>query len=374
MVGEHKGSNQLQRTYVTPGLDQNLSLTSSGSTYYYLADALGSIRQVIDANEPTQTRSGGTPRRGRRPQSYDYEAFGSVYGTPTENLTQPFRFTGRAWDSESEQYYYRTRSYHPSSGRFLSRDPLVLLPAYGYVANAPTAFVDPLGLIRIDEFASGQVGSFKALMAHAESVAAQHVSASGAVNYGGFVLAMADWEDPANTPKYGYFSAAGLIDMPHFYSTMLAALGMKMRGTPPKKANYNAADAAYLWEWGQALAGSYSRWTREDIPSDALGAYFAAFYLTGMETPEEFLQKLRDFLGPLGPIDWSDFCDEDKKRLIDHYGVKRGMSPEEHKKREARRADANAGDPLGVVRGRGPTDFPFETSPVLGHAIVGEKD
>jgi hypothetical protein len=29
-VAEYNGSNQLQRTYVTPGLDQNLSLTASG--------------------------------------------------------------------------------------------------------------------------------------------------------------------------------------------------------------------------------------------------------------------------------------------------------------------------------------------------------
>ena len=49
VVAEYNGSNQLQRTYVTPGLDQNLSLTASGSTYYYLTDALGSIRQLIDA-------------------------------------------------------------------------------------------------------------------------------------------------------------------------------------------------------------------------------------------------------------------------------------------------------------------------------------
>ena len=96
VAAEYNGSNQLQRTYVTPGLDQNLSLTASGSTYYYLSDALGSIRQLIDANEATQNRRERSDRRGRRPHSYDYFAFGSVYGSPTENVTQPFRFTARA--------------------------------------------------------------------------------------------------------------------------------------------------------------------------------------------------------------------------------------------------------------------------------------
>ena len=108
-VAEYNGSNQLQRTYVTPGLDQNLSLTASGNTYYYLSDALGSIRQVLDADQSTQ-------------DSYDYEAFGRVYGSPTENLTQPFRFTGREWDPEGSLYYYRARNYAAAPGRFLQRD------------------------------------------------------------------------------------------------------------------------------------------------------------------------------------------------------------------------------------------------------------
>jgi RHS repeat-associated protein len=132
-VAEYNGSNQLQRAYVTPGLDQNLSLTASGSTYYYLSDALGSIRQVLDSDESTQN-------------SYDYEAFGSVHGSPTENIAQPFRFTGREWDPESSLHYYRARTYAASLGRFLARDPLVLRPAYAYVLNRPTILTDPSGL------------------------------------------------------------------------------------------------------------------------------------------------------------------------------------------------------------------------------------
>ncbi|GAH62429.1 unnamed protein product, partial [marine sediment metagenome] len=135
VVAEYNGSNQLQRTYVTPGLDQNLSLTSSGTTYYHLPDALGRVRQVISANEATQN-------------GYDYEAFGKVYGTPTENLTQPFRFTARAWDPETELYHYRARSYGQALGRFLSRDSLWLSDGanlYCYVRNSPVLYADPLG-------------------------------------------------------------------------------------------------------------------------------------------------------------------------------------------------------------------------------------
>lgn len=72
-LADHNGRNQLQRTYVAPGLDQNLSLTASGSTYYYLTDALGSIRQVLDADHSTGNRRERSARRGRRPHSTNYQ-------------------------------------------------------------------------------------------------------------------------------------------------------------------------------------------------------------------------------------------------------------------------------------------------------------
>jgi RHS repeat-associated protein len=139
VVAEYDGNGQLQRTYVTRWLDAHLSLTSGGSTYYYLKDALGSVRQVLDADQATQ-------------DSYDYQAFGSVYGSPTENLTQPFRFTGREWEGETQLYYYRFRDYAAATGRFVRRDPLFLDPPanrYAYVGGNPAAFIDPFGLDKV---------------------------------------------------------------------------------------------------------------------------------------------------------------------------------------------------------------------------------
>jgi len=45
-VAEYDGSNTLQASYITPGLDQNLTIKRSGSTYYYHQDGLGSIRNI----------------------------------------------------------------------------------------------------------------------------------------------------------------------------------------------------------------------------------------------------------------------------------------------------------------------------------------
>jgi len=137
VVAEYDDNNQHKRGYVTRGLDDNLSVTASGNTYYYLRDALGSVRQLIDSNETTQN-------------SYDYFASGKVFGTPTENVTQPFRFTGRAWDSETSLCYYRARMMVLEYGRFLNRD-LWLSPRfpnpYMYVGNTPVYWVDPTGLV-----------------------------------------------------------------------------------------------------------------------------------------------------------------------------------------------------------------------------------
>jgi hypothetical protein len=72
-LADYNGRNQLQRTYVAPGLDQNLSLTASGSTYYYLSGVLGSIRQVLDTDQSTRNRRERSDRRGRRPHSTNYQ-------------------------------------------------------------------------------------------------------------------------------------------------------------------------------------------------------------------------------------------------------------------------------------------------------------
>ncbi|MBI2495280.1 MAG: hypothetical protein HYW10_01755, partial [Candidatus Omnitrophica bacterium] len=56
----------------------------------------------------------------------------------------PFRFTGRELDAETRLYYYRTRYYAQTTGRFLSPDPFPASPTnpqslhrYSYVENNP---------------------------------------------------------------------------------------------------------------------------------------------------------------------------------------------------------------------------------------------
>jgi len=95
------------------------------------------VRDLTDSSENAQN-------------TYDYYAFGKAYGSPTENVTQSFRFTGRRWEPERSEYFYRFRNYDSVGGRFLQRDPIGYeggICLYVYVKSDPVALRDPLGLI-----------------------------------------------------------------------------------------------------------------------------------------------------------------------------------------------------------------------------------
>jgi RHS repeat-associated protein len=86
-------------------------------------------------------------------QTYTYDAYGQLTSTPptTEN---PFRFTGQYTDNTTGLQYLRARYYDPTTGQFLSRDPLedTTLQPYAYAANAPTTGTDPTGLSVTTDF------------------------------------------------------------------------------------------------------------------------------------------------------------------------------------------------------------------------------
>src|SRR5207244_1675930 len=71
----------------TDNIDEPLAMLRSGATSYYHADGLGSISSLSNA-------------AGALAQSYTYDSFGNVTAT-TGSLTNPFRYTGRDFDSES---------------------------------------------------------------------------------------------------------------------------------------------------------------------------------------------------------------------------------------------------------------------------------
>ena len=82
--------------------------------------------------------------------TYEYGPFGEVIrATGPMAKANPFRFSTKYQDDETDLLYYGYRYYNASTGRWLSRDPMDeegSLDLYGFADNEPINTVDILGL------------------------------------------------------------------------------------------------------------------------------------------------------------------------------------------------------------------------------------
>jgi RHS repeat-associated protein len=107
------------------------------SNWYYLHDALGSVRGLI----------GGRFNREEDREFYNYDVYGK--STDTSDVGNPFRFAGYRYDVETGLYHTPGRAYDPETGRWLSFDPIGPADSwnlYEYVMGNPVMYYDPLGL------------------------------------------------------------------------------------------------------------------------------------------------------------------------------------------------------------------------------------
>jgi RHS repeat-associated protein len=92
-----------------------------------------------------------TNQTGTVIQRYTYSSFGKIESQLDPNFVQPFTYTARELDTETGLYYYRTRYYDYTTGRFVQTDPIRDgTNFYGYVDNNPARFTDSFGLAPID--------------------------------------------------------------------------------------------------------------------------------------------------------------------------------------------------------------------------------
>jgi len=110
----------------------------TGDLVYYLHDAHGNVVNLVDGN-------------GEITKTYRYDAFGNEKN-PDANDTNPFRYCGEYFDSETGNVYLRARYYDPSNGRFTQRDSYpgragdpLSLNLYTYCHNNPVLYIDPTG-------------------------------------------------------------------------------------------------------------------------------------------------------------------------------------------------------------------------------------
>jgi RHS repeat-associated protein len=128
------GPSGSQTSYVYgPGGLPIEQITAGGTAYFYHHDQLGSTRAI--------TTSTGTVQN-----TYTFDSYGNLAAS-SGTLANQLLFSGEYKDSESALYYLRARYYDPSTGQFMSRDPLVdtTMSPYAYVAGNPLNWTDPTG-------------------------------------------------------------------------------------------------------------------------------------------------------------------------------------------------------------------------------------
>ena len=103
-----------------------------------IKDKAGSIRYIIDENQ-------------KLVQEVAYSAYGVplIRNTSIGLINNNILYTGREFEPETGDYFYRARYYDPAIGRFLSEDPIGIKSNdpnfYRYAGNNPVIRTDPNG-------------------------------------------------------------------------------------------------------------------------------------------------------------------------------------------------------------------------------------
>jgi RHS repeat-associated protein len=127
----------LARYAATRSIDEPLAELRSNTTSYYSQDGVGSVTSL-------------TTSAGALGNAYTYDSFGNQTHS-SGSIANRFQYTAREFDTEAGLYYYRARYYDPSTGRFLSEDPIRFKGGsnfYRYVDNRPVLYRDATGLLR----------------------------------------------------------------------------------------------------------------------------------------------------------------------------------------------------------------------------------
>lgn len=103
-----------------------------GQKSYYRYNGHGDVTQLADGS-------------GDVTSDYRYDAFGVEQDADAAD-TNPFRYAGEYYDSETGSIYLRNRYYNAATGRFTSEDPAEDgTNWYIYAGNNPVMFFDPSG-------------------------------------------------------------------------------------------------------------------------------------------------------------------------------------------------------------------------------------
>ena len=144
--GDGENADLTNRYLWGPNRDQLLaseevaSLSTAGDVLWPLTDNLGTVRDLAEYDDTTDTTSVAANLH------FTYDAFGNITAGDVSDLR--FTYTAQEWDGVSELYYYNNRWYDAVTGQFTTPDPIEhdRENPYRAMRNSPTNYVDPSGL------------------------------------------------------------------------------------------------------------------------------------------------------------------------------------------------------------------------------------
>ena len=141
LVAEYDAAGTQLRAYgYAPGSAWStdpLYLNEADTYYWYQNDHLGTPQKI-------------TSTSGAVVWSATYDSFGNCQ-VGTQTVTNNLRLPGQYYDAETGLYYNWHRYYDPTTGRYLTTDPVEEgLNLYSYCFNNPVNLIDPEGLCAVN--------------------------------------------------------------------------------------------------------------------------------------------------------------------------------------------------------------------------------
>jgi RHS repeat-associated protein len=111
--------------------------TSTGASFYYTTDALGSVILLTDSAQAAAA-------------TYAYDSWGNTTATGAQAATNPWQYAGGYKDTTTSYTKFGARYYDATTGRFTQADPSGQESnRYAYAGCNPVNATDPTGLISL---------------------------------------------------------------------------------------------------------------------------------------------------------------------------------------------------------------------------------
>lgn len=238
---------------------------------------------------------------GERAAEYEYGPFGEPLRATGPAAANPFRFSTKYTDAETDLLYYGLRYYNPSTGRWPSRDPIGErggVNLYGMVGNDAVDHWDKLGLY------PGVPGHGRAIPPDESVAILRNMIGAGGdsvrenlkriIPLQAFVSERNKLSTDANN-RFVYTCKWGWVDMGHFFRNALIVQYLEKSTT---------ATLATSLENLQDTYNSDSTYSVEDLMSNYLGRDFGEAAKTDPAT--NIVEKWEQFLRDSGAVRWDD--------------------------------------------------------------------